>query len=108
MLERLNRDDRLLLLKFVCAFAWADDVVEEGERRFVRRIMGKLALSADEVNDVESWLLVPPPPEELDPAKIPVEYRQVFLGAVRAVLVADGNVSPEEEAKLAALQRALG
>jgi hypothetical protein len=107
MLERLNRDDRLLLLKFVCAFAWADDVVEEGERRFVRRIMAKLALEADEVKDVEGWLLVPPPPEELDPAKIPAEYRQVFLGAVRAVLFADGNVSREEEARLVALQRAL-
>ena len=107
MLERLNQGDRLLLLKFVCAFAWADDVVEEGERRFVRRIMGKLELSADEVKDVEGWLLVPPPAEELDPAKIPADLRQVFLGAVRAVLFADGNVSPEEEAKLAALQRAL-
>ena len=108
MLERLSRDDRLLLLQFVCAFAWADDVVEDGERRFVRRIMDRLALSADEVKDVESWLLVPPAAEEVEPSRIPVELRQVFLGAVRAVLFADGNVSPEEEAKLAALQRALG
>lgn len=108
MLDRFNRGERLLLLEFVCAFSWADDVVQEGERRFVRRIMGRLDLLPDEVKEVESWLLVPPPAEEVDPAKVPVEHRQVFLGAVRAVLFADGGVSPEEEARLFALQRALG
>jgi hypothetical protein len=108
MLERLNRDERLLLMKFVCAFAWADDEVHEGERRFVRRIMGKLELLPEEVNEVESWLLIPPSPDEVDPAMIPAAHRDIFLGAVRAVLFADGDVSPEEEARLAALQRSLG
>src|SRR5688500_6073014 len=48
MLERLSRDDRLRLMKFVCSFAWADLRVQEEERSFVKKLVRKLKLDAEE------------------------------------------------------------
>jgi hypothetical protein len=33
MFQELSRDERLLLLRFVCAFAWTDLEIKDGERR---------------------------------------------------------------------------
>jgi hypothetical protein len=37
MFDALSRDERLLLLRFVCAFAWTDLEVTPRERAFVER-----------------------------------------------------------------------
>jgi tellurite resistance protein len=97
MLERLSHEERLLLLRLVASFAWADGQVDESEKKFVRRLMKKLPLSTDEVHDVESWLLSPPSPD------VPLErvaegHRRIFLESVRALIFVDGKIDPEEQA----------
>jgi hypothetical protein len=108
MLDKLSRDDRLLLLKFVCAYAWTDLKIHEGERRFVERLMSRMELGPEDRKEVERWLHVAPPPNEVDPANVPVEHRRAFIEAVRAVIYADGDVDDEEREQLERLKKALG
>jgi uncharacterized membrane protein YebE (DUF533 family) len=107
MLEELSRSDRMLLLKFVCAYAWTDLVITEGERRFVERLVERLALDDDETKQVEAWLHVAPSPQEVDAGLVPKAHRRVFVEAVRAVIYADGDVDTEERAQFERLKAAL-
>ena len=108
MFEELSREDRLLLLKFVCAFAWTDLEVREPERRFVRRLVDRMQLDADDVRQVEEWLSIAPSPQSIDPARIPQAHRRTFIEAVRALIYADGEVDAEEREQLEKLKAALG
>jgi uncharacterized tellurite resistance protein B-like protein len=107
MLEGLSPTDRLLLCKFVCAFAWTDLEITESERTFVERLVEKLSLGPEERSQVEAWLHVAPAPSEVDAASVPKEHRKVFIEAARAVMYADGNVDPEEREQFEKLKRAL-
>jgi uncharacterized tellurite resistance protein B-like protein len=107
MFEAMLKNDRLLLLKFVCAFAWTDLQVKDSERRFVRRLVSRLGLSPEDTEQVDEWLMIAPSPHSVDPKKIPPEHRRDFLEAVRAVVYADGEVDAEEREQLEKLKAAL-
>jgi uncharacterized tellurite resistance protein B-like protein len=107
MYESLSRDDRMLLLRFLCAFAWTDLEVTDKERGFVKRLVGRLGLTGEDAEDVEEWLHVAPAPGSVDPKKVPPEHRRAFVEAVRAMIYADGNVDPEERAQFEKLRSAL-
>ncbi|HVU00638.1 MAG TPA: TerB family tellurite resistance protein [Polyangiaceae bacterium] len=107
MLDRLSREDRLLLLKFVCAFAWTDLEITDAERRFVKRLVERAGLSPEDAARVDGWLAVAPAPSEVDPRNVPKEHRRVFLDAVRAMVYADGKVEEEERQNLDRLKAAL-
>ena len=108
MLERLAGSDRLLLLKFLCAFAWTDLRISEHERAFVERLVKRLGLEPDEAKQVDEWLHVAPSPGTLDPSAVPAEHRRLFIDAVRALIYADGQVEDEERANFERLREALG
>src|SRR5262245_34565143 len=107
MFDQLSAADRRLLFRFLCSFAWADGEVADEERRFVRRLMGKVELSNEERLDVEAWLLHPPDASDVQPRDIPLEHRHLFVDAMRAQIFMDGKVTEEESARLEALRRAL-
>lgn len=96
MLEQLERRDRMRLMKFVCSFAWADLEIRDEERDYVKRLVERLALDADEQKRVEKWLEVPPDLESIDPTLVPNDHRQLFLDEIKGVIVSDGEISPEE------------
>jgi uncharacterized tellurite resistance protein B-like protein len=106
-MKRLRPNDRLRLMKFVCSFVWADLEVKDSERAFVERFVKKLKLDADEAAQVNAWLEVPPPAEELDPTTIPQEHRQLFLDTIRDVIVTDGEVSEAEWENLSLFEQLL-
>ena len=108
MLSKLSSDDRLRLMRFICSFAWADLEVQDEERGFVKRMSEKLGLDEIELAQVKEWLEVPPRPEDVDPADIPREHRQLFVDAVRAMVVADGRVDPDEAENLALFEMLVG
>ncbi len=108
MFETLSREHRLLLLRFVCAFAWTDLRIDEGERKFVERLMGKMELSAEDRAEVEQYLHVAPAPETTSPALVPAEHRKLFVDAVRALIYADGEVDVEERERFERLKASLG
>ncbi|MCA9600071.1 MAG: TerB family tellurite resistance protein [Myxococcales bacterium] len=107
MLQKLDKKERMLLLKFVCAFAWADLEVKASERRFVHRLVKQLALGKDEAQQVEEWLKVPPKPEEVDPNRIPRGHKDLFLDAARRIIAADGEIDAAEKEDLELLEQLL-
>lgn len=94
--ESLNPDERLLLMRFVCSFAWADFEIRDEERRWIAALIGRLDLGDEERAAVEVWLERPPSVESIDPALVPVAHREVFLTAIASLIRTDGEVSEEE------------
>ncbi len=107
MLEALSRDERLQLMRFVCSFAWADLEVTEQEREFIVIMVDRLGLDEDEREQVAKWLEVPPRADDLDPADVPREHRQLFLDAARAMILSDGEVEDVEAENLVILDQLL-
>jgi uncharacterized tellurite resistance protein B-like protein len=103
-MRKLSKEDRLRLMKFVCSFVWADLRVHDKEKDFVRRMVEQLDLDPKEAAQVEAWLRIPPPPQEVDPTKIPAAHRDLFLKTAREVIMADGEMDPEEQINLALLE----
>src|SRR5512143_920438 len=107
MTKRLGHDDRIRLMKFLCSFAWADLRVHEKEKIFIRKMVKKLSLDEAEARAVEGWLKVPPPADEVDPQDIPPEHKKIFLESARAIVLADGEVDPNEKINLSLLEELL-
>jgi uncharacterized tellurite resistance protein B-like protein len=107
MFETLARDERLLLLRFVCAFAWTDLEVQDSERAFVHRLVERLELSPEDASEVEAWLHVAPAPGSVDPKDVPPAHRRTFIEAVRAMMYVDGEVEAEEREQFERLKTAL-
>jgi uncharacterized tellurite resistance protein B-like protein len=101
----LSRKDRLQLLRFVTSFAWADLEVTPAERNFIHRLVSRLNLDPEESRQVEGWMKVPPPPDDIDPTTVPHEHRLLLLTVVREMMEADGDVSDEERENLALLEQ---
>ncbi|MGB5694567.1 MAG: TerB family tellurite resistance protein [Polyangiales bacterium] len=107
MLDALDREDRLQLMRFVCSFAWADLEIADAEREFIVKMVIRLGLDEEEQEQVAGWLEVPPPVDDLDPADIPREHRQLFLDAAKAMIMSDGNVEDVEAENLIILDQLL-
>src|SRR4051812_36307420 len=106
-MEKLSRQERLRLMKFVCSFAWADLEIKEAERKFVKKMAKKLRLDEAEMGQVQQWLEVPPRAEEVDPTRIPPAHRQMFLDTIRDVITADGEVAKDEWENLTLFEQLL-
>ena len=106
-MDQLDRDDRLRLVKFICSFAWADLEIRPEERTFVDHIVRSLDLNDEDQSKVEGWMAVPPSPESIDPTRIPLAQRKLFLDSIEGVIAADGEISPEESENLALLRELL-
>lgn len=100
MLRELSRDERLLLLRFVCSFAWSDLEIRPEERAFVSRLMRRLELDEQESRQVEAWLEEPPPPESVDPVLVPREHRMRFIQTIESLIAVDGEIAPAEKEQL--------
>jgi len=107
MLDALNREDRLQLMRFVCSFAWADLEVSDQEREFIVKMVIRLGLNEEEQEQVAQWLEVPPRADDLDPADIPREHRKLFLDAAKAMILSDGTVEDAEAENLIILDQLL-
>ena len=95
-MSELSSEERLRLMRFVCAFAWADLEIRKEERALVVNLARNLELTEDEMVEVRGWMNNPPRPEDVDPQDIPIEQRQMFLAAAQAMIAIDGEVDPEE------------
>ena len=107
MFEEMSRDDRMLLLRFVCAFAWTDLTIHDGERKFVERLIQRMQLSSEDRAEALAYLHVAPSPEATNPKLIPQAHRRVFIDSVRALIYADGEVDTEERDRFEKLKAAL-
>jgi uncharacterized membrane protein YebE (DUF533 family) len=108
MLEGMNSEDRLHLLRCVCGLAWADGVVQDEERTFVQHLMALLPITNDEQRMIDSWLKRPLHPAEVDPTRIPPDHRRAFLALARQIIQADGHIDVEEQERLELLKQLFG
>lgn len=106
MASHLPREERLHLMKFVCAFAWADLEIQDEERTLVSKMIESLELSEDRAK-IEGWLRHPPAPEEVDPTDVPREHRELLLDLVRQLVAADDRIDPKEAETLAIFEQLL-
>lgn len=106
-LARLSRAERLQIVKFACAAAWADLDVNRSEQTYILDLAKRLGLPKDELQQVRHWLETPPSPDEVDPNSIPVEHRALFLEAVQEAAEADGVVDGPERESLRLLRELL-
>jgi uncharacterized tellurite resistance protein B-like protein len=106
-MQKLKKDERLLLLKFVCAFAWADLEVKSSEKALVRKLVTKLKLDDDEKAQVETWLKTPPRAEEVDPNRIPRAHKKLFLDTAKQMIAIDGEIDEAERENLELLEQLL-
>ena len=83
VLNEMTREERLLLLRFVCSFAWADDQMREEERALVRRYVDKLRLDDSEQSQVQEWLSRPPPAEPLAARSDSLMHRSTRLAVLQ-------------------------
>ncbi len=104
-LARLSPAERLRLLRFVASFAWSDLTVTAAERTYVHGLVSRLHLAPVEAVEVEGWLKSPPNEDEVDPTTIPRQHRRLFLDAVREMIAADGDATPEERETLSLLEQ---
>ena len=107
MLDTLDREDRLRLMRFVCSFAWADLEIRPQERELISSLVERLDLNESERAQVTEWLLVPPAADDLDPADIPREHRQLFLDVAKTIVMSDGNLEEVEVENLLILEQLL-
>jgi hypothetical protein len=105
-MQSLSHDERLRLLEFVCSFVWVDLVVKDAERKFVHKLVKKLGLE-DDLPQIERWLQRPPPPEEVDPTRVPHAHRELFLDAARKTFMADKDFAEDEKEYFALLEQLL-
>ena len=104
-MRELSRDERMLLLRFACSFAWVDLKVGPEEREFIARMMRRLELDEEERRKVEAWLVTPPPMDSVDPALVPAEHRLLFVRAAESVISVDGQIDPAEREQLLVFSR---
>ena len=96
MLNDLSREERLQLMRFVCSFAWADLEVVPAERAMIAQLTEKLELDDEDKELVVTWLAYPPDPEDVDPTRVPVEHKKLFLATIMEIVAADGVLDPDE------------
>jgi uncharacterized tellurite resistance protein B-like protein len=106
-LKDLDREARLRLMRFVCAFAWADLEIADKERALVTKLSEQLEFDDDDLKLVNGWLTVPPRPEDVDPMDVPAKERQLLLNAVLDMVKVDGRIDHDEIENLALLEQLL-
>ena len=103
-----TRQERALLIRFVCSFAWADSEIRREERAQVERLARSLGLEDDEACPTAVWLDGPPDPSSDDPLASPCEHRTAVLPALLSIVTADQEVCPAERAALGRFLRLSG
>jgi uncharacterized tellurite resistance protein B-like protein len=99
-------DDRRKVVELIETMISVDGVVTDDERQFLRRVVERFGLSAEERAD----RLVPSDPGRATRTlrELPDELKVRVLALLVEAAVVDGNVAPEEHALLLASAASLG
>ena len=92
-------EEKIQIMQFICAFAWADFKVVAEERAMINRLSANLKLNEHELSEVKAMLTHPPHPDDIDPLSIPEHLKEYILSAVQAISIVDGDFD-EKEAEL--------
>ena len=92
----LPTEEKLSVMRFICAFAWADLEIQIAERKLIQQIMSALDLDEEHHPTVMHWLDRPPRAEDVDPFTIPDSLKDIILDAATGVILADGELQDSE------------
>ncbi len=106
-IKDLDANERLQLIRFICSFAWADLEVVDSEKDLIRTMVDELGLDAEERQEVEACLKMPPKPEDIDPTDIPLQHRQLFLNTALKMVSVDGVIDEREVENFALFEQLL-
>ena len=106
-LQSLTLQEKLDLLAFASAFAWADLEIQHQERRIYMAIVDEMGLVDNEREIALSLLSSPPRAEQIDPMNIPVEHRTLFLSTAHNIILADNELKATETSMLDLLRSIL-
>lgn len=98
--HHLPERERVRLLGFVCALAWADLDVNEREADFVAKACRSMRIGRKGMAKVHGWMDAPPHPEEVDPQSVPTKYRRLFVATAKR-FVESARFDPEARAQMA-------
>jgi uncharacterized tellurite resistance protein B-like protein len=107
MLDQLDKNVRLRLLRIVTAVAWVDGEVHEHERKFAERLIDRMKLSGGDREIALRYLEEPPRAHEIDPTKLDRDRRLEVLILAREMVNADGSVNDAEQDCIDALESLL-
>ena len=92
----LTTEEKLSVMRFICAFAWADLEIQQAERKLINQIMEVIQLAEEHRPTVLGWLDRPPRAEDVDPLSIPDNLKELILDAATGVILADGELQDAE------------
>lgn len=107
MIENCTSEEKMQIMRFIYAFAWADLKIVQAEKQFILRFCNNLQLNEEERQEVLSWLEQPQHPEDIDPFSIPEHLRAYVLKAARAISIVDGDFDEKEAELLEILENIL-
>lgn len=93
-----SREQRRALVALACKVAWADGVVTDEERDFVRGMVSRFAAGHIEDAELDHWLTHTPP--DVDIIDLPKGVDQLFVYESMRLMEADGDLADEELAAL--------
>ena len=106
-LQSLTLQEKLDLLAFASAFAWADLEIQQQEKRIYMALVDEMGLAGNEREIALSLLSSPPRAEQIDPMSIPVEHRTLFLSTAHNIILADNELKATEASLLDLLRSLL-
>ena len=92
----LTTTERLHVLRFAASFLWADLHLDSTEREFFVTLARELGCEERDLPDASDLLRAPPPPEEVDPARVPLAVADTVREVALRAIAADGRVEPRE------------
>ncbi len=106
MFDDLTPAEKQNLLKLVCAFAWADEHIQDEERATIAKLVDQLELGDEELREVHFWLQDKEHAADLVGAmdEVPKAHRDLFVDVCRQLIGSDDHVTDDEAQELALLE----
>lgn len=92
---KLDARQRRDLILLACKMAWADGVIQDEERQYVRGLAGRFANGAVSSDELDDWLLEGAPEPRLD--GLTEDMGETFFFEVLAVMESDGDIAEQEK-----------
>ena len=107
MNQSLSLEARRKLVQFLCAMAWSDFKVRDAERTHIQRLIQRLGLPEEVVEEARLWLADPGAVRRVDPIEIPEDQKNLFFSEASQLMLVDGELHSEEAETLDLLRRLL-
>lgn len=89
-----SAEHRRAVVALACKLAWADGVVTDGEREYVRNLVMRIASDAVPESELDAWLTSPTAGPEVE--YLPKGIDDYFMYEALQLMEADGDIDDSE------------